>query len=453
MPYLIGVHSSLMEVSELKLRLKRYAACPGCGVARAFLRAQAQLFGGYKNALQLNQEGTMWFCEELYLDHSCPSMKQFLQSAVHLQFFKQPRPRRPAQKPGTPRNDDKALDTQINCQGLAAQPDPELERDEVEDPLLCDPEEMDLLGEIFDTLSSRSSREHGPLYETRSLDLFGPDSHDYIIKDRLATPSQESLFLSISRSESLCSWTPEDGLQTTEKESELAKECDWLCSHSNLNADKELMPVMCPPAEQGRNRATPNKQAEVEQGGGQEQNVNEVTEKQKQRNVENNAEIETGHVIEKGGSREPTGESVENQINGLEVMLQEVHVNNDDTERRPSQGTRLGPCTESDVSLEPAENQNQSKTDPGISFSVGEQNEPMSRDVQPTRATPRSLTIGKPSPVTHQCVMLQNQSQTKLWRLFNSNNSSCVQDDQTESTEKELKAVKVLELKKRFEHD
>lgn len=41
---------------------------------------------------------------------------------------------------------------------------------------------MDLLGEIFDTLSTRSSHERGLLYGTRSLDLFGSDSHDYIMK-------------------------------------------------------------------------------------------------------------------------------------------------------------------------------------------------------------------------------------------------------------------------------
>lgn len=65
-------------------------------------------------------------------------------------------------------------------------PDSELqkyeEEEEEEDSLLCDEEEMDLLGEIFDTLSSRSSRECGLLYATRSLDLFGSDSHDYIMK-------------------------------------------------------------------------------------------------------------------------------------------------------------------------------------------------------------------------------------------------------------------------------
>uniref|UniRef100_A0A674JU41 UDENN domain-containing protein n=1 Tax=Terrapene triunguis TaxID=2587831 RepID=A0A674JU41_9SAUR len=85
MPYLIGVHSSLMErvrdkaledvviinidtntlespfqdlenlpsdvVSLLKLQLKKQSATTGDGVARAFLRAQALLFGGYRDAL------------------------------------------------------------------------------------------------------------------------------------------------------------------------------------------------------------------------------------------------------------------------------------------------------------------------------------------------------------------------------------------------------------------
>lgn len=61
--------------------------------------------------------------------------------------------------------------------------EPDLDKDE-EDLVLCDPEEMDLLGEIFDTLSTRSSHDRGLLYGTRSLDLFGPDSHDYITKVR-----------------------------------------------------------------------------------------------------------------------------------------------------------------------------------------------------------------------------------------------------------------------------
>lgn len=70
--------------------------------------------------------------------------------------------------------------------GSVDEPDSELQKDEEEGEgsLLCDSEEMDLLGEIFDTLSSRSSHECGLLYGTRSLDLFGPDSHDYIMKVR-----------------------------------------------------------------------------------------------------------------------------------------------------------------------------------------------------------------------------------------------------------------------------
>ncbi len=46
--------------------------------------------------------------------------------------------------------------------------------------LMADPEEMDLLGEIFDTLSAQSSREPGLLYGTRSLDFFSSDSCVFI---------------------------------------------------------------------------------------------------------------------------------------------------------------------------------------------------------------------------------------------------------------------------------
>lgn len=50
--------------------------------------------------------------------------------------------------------------------------------------LVSDAEEMDLLGEIFDTLSAQSSREPGLLYSTRSLDVFGSDSSDFISRVR-----------------------------------------------------------------------------------------------------------------------------------------------------------------------------------------------------------------------------------------------------------------------------
>lgn len=43
------------QVSGLKVCLKRQAVSPGCGVSRAFLKAQAVLFGGYRDALQCQQ--------------------------------------------------------------------------------------------------------------------------------------------------------------------------------------------------------------------------------------------------------------------------------------------------------------------------------------------------------------------------------------------------------------
>ncbi|XP_061603882.1 DENN domain-containing protein 1A isoform X6 [Phyllopteryx taeniolatus] len=92
MPYLIGVHSSLMGklqgmavedvvilnvdtntletpyndlqslpydvVSSLKSRLKKFSTTAGDGVARAFLKSQASLFGSYRNALQIELKGS-----------------------------------------------------------------------------------------------------------------------------------------------------------------------------------------------------------------------------------------------------------------------------------------------------------------------------------------------------------------------------------------------------------
>ncbi|XP_047220750.1 DENN domain-containing protein 1C isoform X1 [Girardinichthys multiradiatus] len=380
MPYLIGVHSSLSErvrsrgleevvilnvdtntletpfddlkripsnvMSGLKVCLKRQAVSPGCGVSRAFLKAQALLFGGYREALQGDKEGKIHFSEECFLDHKSASMKQFLQSAIHLQFFKQfiddrldvlnkgkgpddlfeeeitkcetaagrgksyqqlvgnlkkgggalilnmktkanmktkvlsksglknllshkvhpedhnlhrggsmshrraqsdslqsrlpitqhfgrSRPRRPVQKHKDneiTKDPEDLWDSEVL--EPTGQPDPGLlkEEEEGDNSPLCDPEEMDLLGEIFDTLSSRSSHERGLLYGTRSLDLFGPDSHDYIIKHVPANPSQESLLLSISGSGSLHSWN----LETTEELSDRTEDSDWHCLDTSL---------------------------------------------------------------------------------------------------------------------------------------------------------------------------------------------------------------------------
>ncbi|XP_051940811.1 DENN domain-containing protein 1B isoform X3 [Hippocampus zosterae] len=353
MPYLIGVHSSLAEkvrsrgleevvilnvdtntletpfndlkkipsdVSGLKVCLKRQVVSAGCGVSRAFLKAQSVLFGGYKDALQNHKGGEVSFSNDVFLDHKSASMRGFLQSAIHLQFFKQfidgrldilntgkvpqdlfeeeilqcettgksksylqivgnlkrgggalilniksktnnakgltssglksrlkhkafsqtqtlqrggslshraqsdclqnrlpitqhfgmSRPRRPSNKLGVTQGQGAkaAGDAWSGAMpGQGAMPDSEFKTDEEkEEEELCDLEEMDLLSEIFDTLSIRSSHDRGLLYGTRSLDLFGPDSHDYITKLGRVNPSQESLSLCTSGSGSLNSW-------------------------------------------------------------------------------------------------------------------------------------------------------------------------------------------------------------------------------------------------------
>ncbi|XP_010751549.3 DENN domain-containing protein 1B isoform X2 [Larimichthys crocea] len=416
MPYLIGVHTSLSErvrsrgleevvilnvdtntletpfddlkripsdvMAGLKVCLKRQAVSPGCGVSRAFLKAQALLFGGYRDALQEDKEGEMWFSEELFLDHKSSSMRQFLQSAIHLQFFKQfidsrldilnkgkepddlfeeeivkcettagrsksyqqlvgnlkkgggalilnmkskantkakglamsglknllmhkahneehalqrggsvshrraqsdclqnrlpitqhfgkSRPRRPVHKHRAPREEEDTNVTGDTWDGAVSQPvvkpDSQLHKDEEEgeESLLCDPEEMDLLGEIFDTLSSRSSHERGLLYGTRSLDLFAPDSHDYITKHGFpANPSQESLSLSISGSGSLHSWN----LETTEELSDLTEDSDWLCLDTSVPEEEvtESPLAACEMGEQeSMQREVKQKQEEV----------------------------------------------------------------------------------------------------------------------------------------------------------------------------------------------
>ncbi|KAI7795803.1 DENN domain-containing protein 1A isoform X2 [Triplophysa rosa] len=123
MPYLIGVHSSLMEkvrgmaiddavllnvdtntletpfddlqslpndvISSLKNRLRKVSSTTGDGVARAFLKAQAALFGSYRNALHIEPEEPITFSEEAFITHRSSTMRQFLQNAIQLQFFKQ----------------------------------------------------------------------------------------------------------------------------------------------------------------------------------------------------------------------------------------------------------------------------------------------------------------------------------------------------------------------------
>ncbi|XP_065709631.2 DENN domain-containing protein 1A isoform X4 [Patagioenas fasciata] len=123
MPYLIGIHLSLMEkvrnmaledvvilnvdtntletpfddlqslpndvVSALKNRLKKVSTTTGDGVARAFLKAQASFFGSYRNALKIEPGEPITFCEEAFVSHRSALMRQFLQNAIQLQLFKQ----------------------------------------------------------------------------------------------------------------------------------------------------------------------------------------------------------------------------------------------------------------------------------------------------------------------------------------------------------------------------
>ncbi|XP_039628333.1 DENN domain-containing protein 1B isoform X1 [Polypterus senegalus] len=369
MPYLIGVHSSLIEkvrskalddvviinidtntlespfqdrsklpmdiMSQLKMRLKKQSSSTGDGVARAFLRAQALLFGSYREALIAEADGQIAFNEEAFLNHGSDSMRAFLQDAVHLQLFKQfidnrleklnagqgfsdifeeeitrcslqtggnkscqhfvenfkkgsgvlihtvksranptvkniykyakghaklglkgmksrlrnkdeerhlqrggslrldqqlapqfqrrvqsdclqsrlpitqhfgqSRPRRPTrrytspleegitvQEPGTCGLD---LDSDDRCHDgreqmtLSAQSEP---LEEIDGFLFSKSGDMDLLGEIFETLNTQSSQERGLLYGTRSLDVFS-DGTDYVNRVRSITPSEESL--------------------------------------------------------------------------------------------------------------------------------------------------------------------------------------------------------------------------------------------------------------------
>lgn len=58
------------------------------GQRHAFLVLNDFLILGLLQYLSL-QDGEMWFSEEIFQDHKSASMKQFLQSAIHLQSFKQ----------------------------------------------------------------------------------------------------------------------------------------------------------------------------------------------------------------------------------------------------------------------------------------------------------------------------------------------------------------------------
>ncbi|KAI3368603.1 hypothetical protein L3Q82_025611 [Scortum barcoo] len=76
-------------VSSLKSKLKKQSTATGSGVARAFLRAQAALFGSYRDALRYKPGEPITFCEESFVNHRSSTMRNFLSMAVNLQLFKQ----------------------------------------------------------------------------------------------------------------------------------------------------------------------------------------------------------------------------------------------------------------------------------------------------------------------------------------------------------------------------
>ncbi|MBZ3875906.1 DENN domain-containing protein 1B [Sciurus carolinensis] len=86
---IIITSSKLSTVSALKNKLKKQSTATGDGLARAFLRAQAALFGSYRDALRYKPGEPVTFCEESFVKHRSSVMKQFLETAVNLQLFKQ----------------------------------------------------------------------------------------------------------------------------------------------------------------------------------------------------------------------------------------------------------------------------------------------------------------------------------------------------------------------------
>ncbi|CAL8344611.1 unnamed protein product [Gadus morhua 'NCC'] len=79
----------ISEVSSLKSKLKKQSTATGSGVARAFLRSQAALFGSYRDALRYKPGEPITFCEKSFADHGSSAMRNFLSMAVNLQLFKQ----------------------------------------------------------------------------------------------------------------------------------------------------------------------------------------------------------------------------------------------------------------------------------------------------------------------------------------------------------------------------
>ncbi|XP_060905385.1 DENN domain-containing protein 1B isoform X2 [Labrus mixtus] len=658
MPYLIGVHTSLSErvrsrgleevvilnvdtntletpfddlkkipsdvMSGLKVCLKRQALIAGCGVSEAFLKAQALLFGGYRDAMQCHEEGDVWFNEELFLDHKSSSMRQFFQSAVHLQFFKQfidsrleilnngkepddlfeeeiikcettagrsksyqqlvgnlkkgggalilnmrskanirakgltksglknllthkthsddhslqrggsmshrrakseslqnrlpitqhfgmSRPRRPVHKHRSPRDEENPKDSEDSWDRAVSEsvvePDSGLQKDEEEgqDSPLCDPEEMDLLGEIFDTLSSRSYHERGILYGTRSLDLFGSDSHDYITKVGFtANPSQESLSLSISGSGSLHSWN----LEVADEPSDLMEDSDWLSQVTSVPKEEETesLQAACEMKEQesGREQEEVNtaKTGNQEGGPGNRNDFKEVEFKEepmtdKRESLGEDPAKETSENREDGlkeksedeqkqsekiFEREEVGkETSENREDGLKEKSEDEQKQNEKIFEREEVGKETIDM-QNDGTREEKETENQENKLTNLNSRPPDPEPPAAQDIRGEEAVKEVEQEMRPTPsptrILSAVERFQSQGHAQIFQLKsrakelnepgrvcnrfqNKDNAqthppcdSKVSEEKDSSEghdEKELPATKVSELKKRFE--
>ncbi|MBN3277039.1 DEN1B protein, partial [Polyodon spathula] len=76
-------------MSTLKSKLKKQSTATGSGVAMAFLRTQAALFGSYRDYLRYKPGEPISFCEDSFVNHRSSTMRAFLKMAVNLQLFKQ----------------------------------------------------------------------------------------------------------------------------------------------------------------------------------------------------------------------------------------------------------------------------------------------------------------------------------------------------------------------------
>ena len=124
MPFLMGVHSSMMEqvrrmpindvvildvdqneletpytedllqipphvTSQLKHTLKKSSSAYGDTMTRAFMHAMVALMGGYRSALKMREgESGVTFDEDSFI-HSRPQMEEFLSQLLHFQHFQQ----------------------------------------------------------------------------------------------------------------------------------------------------------------------------------------------------------------------------------------------------------------------------------------------------------------------------------------------------------------------------